>query len=720
EDITDRKQRELERIEWANRYDAAIRASGQVVFDWDTVADKITYWGNNEPLLGPAVDAIEGGIDRLREIIHPEDLPAFDLQVENVLLTREPFQHEFRIIKSDSTESIVKAQGRFFLDRHGRLGRMVGFLSDVTVERTSERKVQLANEILERRVADRTAALEQANRELAVAARRQEAVARVGQQALQGMPLSRLMAETVSVVREMLASDFTYLHEFNEEDSTFRCMAHSGWASVGSIDVLAAGTNSQSLATLTAVGVLITPDFDIEPRFVLPEAVREAGAKSALSVPIKTGRRSLGVLATFSRTRREYSRADADFIQTIANGITVAIERHEAEEEIRSAQAAAELANRAKTEFMSRMSHELRTPLNAVLGFSQLLEMEEHTDRQKESITLISRAGRNLLDLINEVLDIARLDSGRVQFNVETVDVMELFRNVVTASSAVASARKIELRIAEAAGEEPFLSVDRERFKQVLLNLVSNAVKYNHDGGSVTLAVARADGGMWRISVTDTGIGIPQEKVSRLFVPFERLGTREGGTEGGTGLGLALCQRLVRAFGGRIGVASTPGLGSTFWIELLAAEVAPKPVVAPAVLDEPSPAAAPAPAAHKVLYVEDDATNYYLLERILASRKDIKLVSALRGDRGLELIREDPPELILLDMNLPDMTGEQLLVALRKTQPEKNIRVIAVTGDVLGNREKELAALGVIDVLFKPYKVAEITGVLDRVFNPKA
>jgi signal transduction histidine kinase/ActR/RegA family two-component response regulator len=544
---------------------------------------------------------------------------------------------------------------------------------------------------------------------------RQRAVARLGQQALQGTPLPRLMNEAVNVAHEMMRAGFTFLHEFNEEDGAFRCLAHAGFQAPESIETLRADPDSQGVVTLKAVEVVVTPDLAGESRFVVADPILKAGARSALSVPIKTGGRSLGVLALFSREKREYSQADVNFVQTIANVITAAIERHSAEEEIRSAQAAAETANRAKTEFMSRMSHELRTPLNAVLGFSQLLEMEEHTERQKESITLITRAGRNLLDLINEVLDIARLDAGRIQFNLETVDVMEFFRHVITLTAAAAAQRKVEMRIADPGEEEPFLSVDRERLKQVLVNLLTNAIKYNHEGGSVTLAVARADGGKWRISVTDTGFGIPQDKISRLFVPFERLGTREGGTEGGTGLGLALCQRLVRALGGRIGVASTPGLGSTFWVELPAAEVGPDPAGAAAASVE-QPPALPDATVHRVLYIEDDQTNYFLLERILGRRQDIQLVSALQGSRGLEIIREAPPELILLDMNLPDMNGEQFLQTLRSDPALADIRVIAVTGDVLGSREKELAALGVRDVLFKPYKVTEIMGMLDRVF----
>ena len=422
------------------------------------------------------------------------------------------------------------------------------------------------------------------------------------------------------------------------------------------------------------------------------------------------------MLASFTLQPREFSDDDVSFGQSIANVLTAAIDRHEADEAIRRARADAESANRAKSEFLSRMSHELRTPLNAILGFTQLLEMEAHTGNQAESIEHISRAGRNLLELINEVLDIARLDAGRVEFNVEPVDVLELLRETVSFSTLGASKRRITLRIAEVPGEVPMVSSDLERLRQVLLNFLSNGIKFNHDGGSITLAVARINAGTWRISVTDSGMGIAQEKLARLFVPFERLGTREGGTEGGTGLGLALCQRLATGLGGRIGVASSVGMGSTFWVELPVAEIMPEvlPSAPSATLDAGVAAAIPSASPRKILYIEDDVANYYLLERFLSTRKDIHLLSALQGSVGIDLARQHRPALILLDLNLPDMNGEQVLRALRADPATAHLRVVAVTGEIMTEREKELKALGVMETLVKPYKLSEISALLER------
>jgi PAS domain S-box-containing protein len=723
-DISDRKLKELERIEWANRYNAAVRASGQVVFDWDTLSGWIAYGGEIEQLLGFSPDEMGGGMERLRAVIHPDDESAFTQRLEMVTSTRDTFDHSFRMIRKDGAEIVAHAQGCFFLDRHGQIARMVGFLRDVTQERVAERAIQLANEQLEQRVTERTRELAEANLDLQNSALRQAAVSRLGQRALAGQSLSELMLDAAKIVVEILPCDCTSVLQYDENADLFKPLAESGWQKDADARFpIPGGKGSLSGYAVLTGETIVSYDLEKETRFEYSRASRVSGMRSGIAVCIKTGDRPLGVFASFSRTPREFSRDDVSFIQSIANVLTAAIDRHEADESIRRARAEAESANRAKSEFLSRMSHELRTPLNAILGFTQLLEMEEHTAKQNESIIHISRAGRNLLELINEVLDIARLDSGRMQFNIEPVDVLDLLREAASFATLAASRRKITLRIIEPPGLAPFVSCDHERLRQVLLNLLSNATKFNRDGGSITLSVAPGDQGTWRISVTDTGHGIAEDKLARLFVPFERLGTREGGTEGGTGLGLALCQRVISSLGGRIGVTSTIGGGSTFWVELPASEPAVESAPTPS-LKTPDAAVAPQPGTtpdrRKILYIEDDKANYYLLERFLSSRKDIHLFPALQGSTGIEIAQRERPALILLDLNLPDMNGEQVLRALRADPATAEIPVVAVTGEAVLDYQKELKALGVTETLVKPYKLAQITDLLERTFGASA
>ena len=299
--------------------------------------------------------------------------------------------------------------------------------------------------------------------------------------------------------------------------------------------------------------------------------------------------------------------------QALAEQVATALRLAEAER----ARDSAESSNRAKSEFVSRMSHELRTPLNAILGFTQLLEIEQHNARQAESIDHISRAGRNLLTLINEVLDIARIDSGRMSIKPEPVELMPLLLSVTTQLQSQAAARRITMHLIEGGAADAIVTTDRERFKQAVSQIVENAIHYNSDGGKVTISVTMSSADYWKVSVTDTGAGIPPELMSRLFVPFERLGQIEGGTSAGTGLGLALCQRLIKALDGRIGVSSTVGLGSTFWVEipaLISVNLAESAMAQETPALPPNPIAEPAPDSpcKTVLYVEDDVANYNL------------------------------------------------------------------------------------------------------------
>jgi signal transduction histidine kinase/CheY-like chemotaxis protein len=376
-------------------------------------------------------------------------------------------------------------------------------------------------------------------------------------------------------------------------------------------------------------------------------------------------------------------------------------------DERRRAEDRADAANRAKSEFLSRMSHELRTPLNAVIGFGQLLEMEELTAEQRDSVERIVHAGRHLLSLINEVLEISRIEAGRLAMSLEPVPVGETVQSAVSLVRPLAAHRAIEVALALPGGER-YVVADRQRLQQVLLNFLSNAVKYNREGGRITVSCAALADGRLRIGVTDTGQGLGPDGLARLFTPFDRLGAETSGVEG-TGLGLTLSKRFVEAMGGRVHVESAVGVGSTFAVELVAA-AAPDEDLHDAAL----PAPAPAVSAGTVLYVEDNLANVRLVERVLHRRPQVTLLPAGQGSLGVDLAREHRPDLILLDSHLPDVPGAEVLRRLREDPRTARIPVVMVSADVTPGEVQRLLDAGAEAYLTKPLDVRQFLDVVDR------
>jgi signal transduction histidine kinase/CheY-like chemotaxis protein len=381
--------------------------------------------------------------------------------------------------------------------------------------------------------------------------------------------------------------------------------------------------------------------------------------------------------------------------------------------ELEKARHAADHANQAKSEFLSRMSHELRTPLNAVLGFAQLLQMDALSEEQRESVGHIDKGGRHLLGLINEVLDIARIEAGRLAISLEPVPVQRLVQESLDLIAPLAAAEHVQLEGSLPDTREYHVQADRQRLKQVLLNLLSNAVKYNRQGGAVTLSYDETPTARLRINVTDTGPGIAPEKMERLFTPFDRLDVDQTGVEG-SGLGLALSKRLVEAMGGALGVESSVGRGSTFWVEL--------PLVEDWVKRLDGGEGAPAPArsdalrkARVVLYVEDNLSNLKLIERVVAHRPEVRILPAMQGRLGLDLAREHSPDLILLDLHLPDMPGEEFLLRLRAMPETREIPVVVISADATPGQADRLLASGARGYLAKPVEVKKFLALLDEV-----
>ena len=410
----------------------------------------------------------------------------------------------------------------------------------------------------------------------------------------------------------------------------------------------------------------------------------------------------------------------------LVRAIRYAVERKRSEDIIRRAKEEAEFASDAKGQFLSRMSHELRTPLNAILGFAQLLESDSKLS-DRESVDQILKAGRHLLALINEVLEFSRLEAGRVDLPLEPVNVAGVVREALNLIRPSAASQKISVTGEDALNSSLHAQANHQRLKQVLLNLLSNAVKYNRPGGSVTVscekslrqwdtAELRKTGGatLLRISIADTGLGIAPHNLSKLFIPFERAGAEESGIEG-TGLGLAVSKALVQAMGGVIAAESDLGRGSVFSIELPAAENSLPGFDSETehLLSQIQNSESPIQNPKTVLYVEDNLSNLRLIDRVLAGRPGIKLLSAVRGALGLDLARQHRPDLILLDLNLPDMHGADVLRSLRESPNTSSIPVVVISADATAAQIERLLAGGARDYLTKPIDVKQFLVTVD-------
>ena len=386
-------------------------------------------------------------------------------------------------------------------------------------------------------------------------------------------------------------------------------------------------------------------------------------------------------------------------------------ERKKVEAALQIAKDEAESANRAKSEFLSRMSHELRTPLNGILGFSQILQMEPLSREHRSIVDDVYDAGKRLLVLINEVLDISRVEAGGLPLSIEPVALHEVARESLALIAPMAARRRLRVSSELDARRPLYVLADRQRLGQVLLNLLSNAVKYNSEGGSLVVG-ARPDGaGGVALSVTDTGPGIPAALMGRLFTPFDRLGAERTATEG-TGLGLALTKRLVEAMRGAVTAESGPGRGTTFTVTLPVA--APPPTeLAPGDLAD-DPAGAGAPGTHTLLYIEDNLANCRVIELVLAHRPGVRLVAAMHGGLGVELAAQHRPDMILLDLHLPDMPGGEVLRRLRADPATASIPVVVLSADATASQVERLRAAGVRDYLTKPLDVKNFFRVLDE------
>ncbi|MBX6365189.1 MAG: PAS domain S-box protein [Gemmatimonadetes bacterium] len=583
--------------------------------------------------------------------------------------------------------------------------RVLAIVRNVTERKLAEQALQEAYAELERRVEERTEELAVANRALeSEIAEHRAARARLQQQTAELEALFQALPDVYLRIRE---DGIIVDHRFGSDAELYPIP--DGFPSI-LVGARVADYMPGELGALLEGGIV---------------AVRRSGQIATYEYPLPVG----GEERHFE-TRVAPMPDDTaicvirDITERKRSEAALALAKEEAER----AREAAERANRAKSEFLSRMSHELRTPMNSILGFAQLLGRAELPPHHVKSVQHILKAGRHLLQLINEVLEIARIEAGRHPLSLEPVRV----RTVVEEAIGLVRPLAAQLHVQLEAGPEPagdvYVRADRQRLAQVLLNLLSNAIKYNRPGGRVRLtcalegeavdplmagagAVGAAEAVRLVVRVEDTGPGIPADRVAQLFTPFSRLGAEQSDVEG-TGLGLALSQRLTEAMGGSLELERTGPEGSVF---RLALDVAESPLGR---LDEPAErAGAGGEVPHRpatLLYIEDNLANLSLVETILLSRPRWRTIPALQGRVGLELAREHAPDLVLLDLHLPDVPGEEVLRRLRAEARTATIPVVIISADATRATVERLQAAGVAGFLTKPLDVDEFLGTLDR------
>jgi signal transduction histidine kinase len=393
----------------------------------------------------------------------------------------------------------------------------------------------------------------------------------------------------------------------------------------------------------------------------------------------------------------------------------------EANSKLLAAKEIAESANKAKSTFLSKMSHELRTPIHAILGFTQLLQMDQKNplvDYQNENMERVSSAGNHLLKLINEVLDLSKVDSGKIDLNIETLDLIPIVDNVFSISQSLANEKNISLKYEEIPREGCFVEIDVLRFKQAVLNLISNAIKYNKLNGSVVVSYKKQKNGKMRLGFQDTGHGIAEDQMDKIFQPFERFDVDVDQIEG-TGIGLTISKRIIETMGGTIGFESVIDEGSFFYIDVPVSDKRPTSMKIETPPDS-TPASVATNRKKVVLYIEDIPANIDLVRQVLTHRPHIELLSAPNALEGIEMAKTITPDLVLMDIHLPGMNGLEAFKKLQIFEATRNIPVIALTADAMDSDAKKALDMGFYSYITKPIDVSFFLETIDKVLSQQA
>jgi PAS domain S-box-containing protein len=634
-------------------------------WELDLVTDKLVW--SDEIFRMFEIDQARFGAtyEAFLNAIHPDDRDAVNKAYTASLADRKPYEIVHRLKMADGRVKYVRETCESFFDDVGKALRSVGTVQDITELHKAELELCRHREHLEDLVEERTARLAESERLL----RRAQEIAHLGHWSVD------LQTGTLHW------SDEIY-RIFGRDPSQFQPSYDNFFACVHPDDVALVKASEQESFQ--------TGRHSVDHRVVRPDgAVRWVHEEAQLE------------------------RDEAGKPLHLTGTVQDITDRKQAEAELVQAKDAAVRASQAKSEFLSRMSHELRTPMNAILGFAQVLELERLNPEQLDFVHEIRSAGNHLLELINELLDLSRIEAGKMAAVLQPVNVRSAVVDAVQIVQPLISARQIGL-VNKCEARAAVLA-DPTRLKQILVNLLSNAAKYNRAGGRIAIDCRRHGEDRLRLSVTDSGPGIPPDKQEHLFKPFERLGA-EHTTVDGTGIGLALSRQLAELMGASLGLHSTPGQGSTFWIDLPPAPES-RATGTPALPDIEAIADT---RQIKVLYVEDNPANLRVVEAMFRHQPHLMLLAATNGEFGLELARRYKPDVILLDIHLPGMDGYAVLEALKADATARDIPVIALSADAMPIDVETGLNAGFRRYLTKPVKAGALMEALGSVLSNRA
>lgn len=662
-DITERKRMEEALRGIQANLEAAQRIAHLGNWTWDIASGRLEWSDEMFRILGHAPHSFQPTYQGLLEQVPREDRPLLEASVSAALEGVRPFHLHHRLRRADGSECVVEAQGEVTRDMEGRPLRMVGTAQDISLQKAAETALQTLNETLEQRVAQRT---------------------------------QELLVERnfISTILETAGSMVVVLDEAGR--------------------VLRFNRACEQVTGFRFEEVRGRAVWDV----LVPEDEREAvqgGFQNLASQPMATTCMSHWV--TREGTRRLIAWANASILGPAGEVIVIATgtditDQYQAEQELIRAKQHAEQANQAKTEFLSRMSHELRTPLNAILGFAQLLEWDGGrglTDGQRRQVSEILHAGRHLLELINDVLDLARIEADHLPMSLRPTPAGQVVEDALRLVAPKAGQAGIAIRLQDSVAW-PLVLADGLRLKQVLVNLLTNAIHYNRAGGRVMVDIAASGPDRVRLRVSDTGRGIPPEKMDALFIPFERLGAERSGVDG-VGIGLALSRKLMEGMGGLIGAESCLGEGSTFWVELPLA-----PPQEPELKRPVLPRAGSGRALGSrpfVLYVEDNPANAAVVRDALATHGGYDLATAGSSEDALGMLETRTPDILLLDLNLPGLDGYGFLRLLRAREDCHDLPVIALTAEAFPGDVARGIEAGFFAYLTKPVDMYLLLSTLE-------